>query len=76
MASGSRRRKGKLPELLELPEEEELMPQQQQQSQAPKARQIVMPFVEPPIPQPSKYMEFGLPKSKNSYPLKSWSSLL
>ncbi|KAL2621461.1 hypothetical protein R1flu_001666 [Riccia fluitans] len=59
MALGSRRREGKSPELSELPEEGELMPQQQQQSQAPKARQTVLPFVEPPIPRPSKYKEFG-----------------
>ncbi|KAL2630999.1 hypothetical protein R1flu_015685 [Riccia fluitans] len=76
MASGSRRREEKSPELLELLEEEELMPQQQQQPLAPKARQTILPFVEPPIHRPSKYKEFGLPKPKNKYPLKSWSSLL
>ncbi|KAL2619929.1 hypothetical protein R1flu_000134 [Riccia fluitans] len=65
MPSGSRRREGKSLELPELPEEGELMPQQQQQQpQAPKARQTVLPFIEPPIPRPSKYKEFGLPKSK------------
>ncbi|KAL2607948.1 hypothetical protein R1flu_026521 [Riccia fluitans] len=68
MASGSRRREGKL---LELPKEEELMPQQQQQqSRAPKARQAVMPFVEPPIPRPSRYKEFGLPKPKKQLSIK------
>ncbi|KAL2635713.1 hypothetical protein R1flu_007192 [Riccia fluitans] len=56
MASGSYRREGKSPELSELPEEGELMPQQQQQ---PGLHQIVLPFVEPPIPRPSKYKEFG-----------------
>ncbi|KAL2613676.1 hypothetical protein R1flu_025368 [Riccia fluitans] len=66
MASGSCRRKGKLPELPELPEEGEFMPQQQQQHRAPKARQNVLPFVEPPIPRPSKYKEFGLPKPKKA----------
>ncbi|KAL2642895.1 hypothetical protein R1flu_010482 [Riccia fluitans] len=75
MASGSRRREGKSPELPELPDEAELMPQQQQQPRAPKARQTVLPFVEPSIPRPSKYKEFGLPEPKNNYPLKSWSSL-
>ncbi|KAL2609583.1 hypothetical protein R1flu_028156 [Riccia fluitans] len=57
MASGSHRREGKSPELPELPEEGELMPQQQQPQAI--ARQTVLPFVEPPIPQPSKYKEFG-----------------
>ncbi|KAL2620078.1 hypothetical protein R1flu_000283 [Riccia fluitans] len=65
MASGSRRREGKSPEVPELPEEGELMPQQQQ-PRAPKARQIVLPFVERPIPQPSKYKEFGLPEPKKT----------
>ncbi|KAL2610969.1 hypothetical protein R1flu_022661 [Riccia fluitans] len=69
MASGSRRREGKSPELLELPKEGKLMPQQQQ-PQAPKARQIVLPFVEPPIPRPSKYKEFGLPESKKQLSIK------
>ncbi|KAL2653892.1 hypothetical protein R1flu_022020 [Riccia fluitans] len=64
MALGSRRREGKSPELPVLPEEGELMPQQQQQPRAPKARQTVLPFVEPPIPRPSKYKEFGLPEPK------------
>ncbi|KAL2642509.1 hypothetical protein R1flu_010096 [Riccia fluitans] len=65
MTSGSQRREGKSPELPELPEEGELMPQQQQQQlRAPKARQIVLPFVEPSIPRPSKYKEFGLPEPK------------
>ncbi|KAL2633327.1 hypothetical protein R1flu_004806 [Riccia fluitans] len=65
MASGSRRKEGKSPELPELPEKGELMPQQQQQPRAPKACQTVLPFVEPPIPRPFKYKEFGLPKPKN-----------
>ncbi|KAL2630459.1 hypothetical protein R1flu_015145 [Riccia fluitans] len=67
MASGSRRREEKSLELLE---EGELMPQQQQQPQAPKARQIVLPFVEPPIPRPSKYKEFGLPEPKKQLSIK------
>ncbi|KAL2631515.1 hypothetical protein R1flu_016201 [Riccia fluitans] len=71
MASRSRRREGKSPELSELPEEGELIAQQQQQSPAPKAHQTILPFVEPPIPQPSKYKEFGLLEPKNNYPLKS-----
>ncbi|KAL2630184.1 hypothetical protein R1flu_014870 [Riccia fluitans] len=70
MASGSRRREGKSPELSELPEEGEFMPQQQQQPRAPKARQTVLPFVEPPIPRPSKYKEFGLPESKKQLSIK------
>ncbi|KAL2653269.1 hypothetical protein R1flu_021397 [Riccia fluitans] len=70
MASGSCRREGKSPELPELPEEGELMPQQQQQHRAPKARQTVLPFVEPPIPRPSKYKEFGLPKPKKELSIK------
>ncbi|KAL2651698.1 hypothetical protein R1flu_019826 [Riccia fluitans] len=70
MASGSCRREGKSPELPELPEEGELMPQQQQQHRAPKARQIVLPFVEPPIPRPSKYKEFGLLESKKELSIK------
>ncbi|KAL2603269.1 hypothetical protein R1flu_017257 [Riccia fluitans] len=37
---------------------------QQQQPQAPNAWQTILLFVEPPIPRPSKYKEFGLPKSK------------
>ncbi|KAL2623934.1 hypothetical protein R1flu_008179 [Riccia fluitans] len=65
MASGSRRREGKSSEL---PEEGELMPQQQ--PRAPKARQTVLPFVEPPIPRPSKYKEFGLPESKKQLSIK------
>ncbi|KAL2652200.1 hypothetical protein R1flu_020328 [Riccia fluitans] len=40
------------------------MPQQQQQPRAPKACQTVLPFVEPSIPRPSKYKEFGLPAKK------------
>ncbi|KAL2613139.1 hypothetical protein R1flu_024831 [Riccia fluitans] len=76
MASGSCRREGKSPELLELPEEGELMPQQQQQHWAPKARQTIMPFVEPPIPQPSKYKEFGLPKSKKELSIKVMEQLI
>ncbi|KAL2622472.1 hypothetical protein R1flu_002677 [Riccia fluitans] len=70
MASGSQRREGKSPELSELPEEGELMPQQQQQPRAPKARQTVMPFVEPPIPRPSKYKEFGFPEPKKQLSIK------
>ncbi|KAL2607447.1 hypothetical protein R1flu_026020 [Riccia fluitans] len=70
MASGSHRKEGKSPELSELPEEGELMPQQQQQSRAPKAHQTVLPFVEPPIPRPSKYKEFGLPKPKKQLSIK------
>ncbi|KAL2613735.1 hypothetical protein R1flu_025427 [Riccia fluitans] len=67
MASGSCRREGKSPKLLELPEEGKLMPQQHQ---APKARQTVLPFVEPPIPRPSKYKEFGLPEPKKELSIK------
>ncbi|KAL2612034.1 hypothetical protein R1flu_023726 [Riccia fluitans] len=73
MASGSCRREGKSAELPELLEEGELMPQQQQQQQqhlAPKACQIVLPFVEPPIPRPSKYEEFGLPEPKKELSIK------
>ncbi|KAL2641675.1 hypothetical protein R1flu_009262 [Riccia fluitans] len=70
MALGSRRREGKLPKLPELLEERELMPQQQQQPRAPKARQTVLPFVEPPIPRPSKYKEFGLPEPKKQLSIK------
>ncbi|KAL2643727.1 hypothetical protein R1flu_011314 [Riccia fluitans] len=67
MALGSYRREGKSPELPELPEEGELMPQQQQQQhRAPKAHQIVLPFVESLIPRPSKYKEFGLPEPKRA----------
>ncbi|KAL2629511.1 hypothetical protein R1flu_014197 [Riccia fluitans] len=70
MASGSRKREGKSSELPELPEEGELMPQQQQQPQAPKARQTVLPFVQPPILRPSKYKEFGLQKPKKQLSIK------
>ncbi|KAL2645436.1 hypothetical protein R1flu_013023 [Riccia fluitans] len=71
MALGSCRREGKSPELPELPEEGELMPQQQQQQhRAPKARQTVLPFVESPIPRPSKYKEFGLPEPKKELSIK------
>ncbi|KAL2623871.1 hypothetical protein R1flu_008116 [Riccia fluitans] len=70
MPSGSGRREGKSPELPELPEEGELMPQQQQQPRAPKARQTILPFVEPPIPRPSKYKEFGLPEPKKQLSIK------
>ncbi|KAL2634492.1 hypothetical protein R1flu_005971 [Riccia fluitans] len=70
MASGSCRREGKSPELPELPKEGELMPQQQQQSRALKAYQTVLPFIEPPIPRPSKYKEFGLPESKKQLFIK------
>ncbi|KAL2613841.1 hypothetical protein R1flu_025533 [Riccia fluitans] len=69
MASGFCRR-GKSLELPELPEEEKLMPQQQQQQRAPKARQTILPFVEPPIPRPSKYKEFGLPEPKKELSIK------
>ncbi|KAL2632298.1 hypothetical protein R1flu_016984 [Riccia fluitans] len=69
MASGSRRREGKSPKLPELLEEGELMPQQQQPL-ATKARQTVLPFVEPPIPRPSKYKEFGLLESKKQLSIK------
>ncbi|KAL2611136.1 hypothetical protein R1flu_022828 [Riccia fluitans] len=70
MAAGSRRREGKSLELPELPEEGELMPQQQQQPRALKAHQIILPFVEPPIPRPSKYKEFGLPEPKKQLSTK------
>ncbi|KAL2609419.1 hypothetical protein R1flu_027992 [Riccia fluitans] len=70
MALGSRRREGKSPELPELPEEGELMSQQQQQSWAPKACQTILSFVEPPIPQPSKYKEFGLQEPKKQLSIK------
>ncbi|KAL2630974.1 hypothetical protein R1flu_015660 [Riccia fluitans] len=70
MASRSCRKEGKSPELLEFPEEGEFMPQQQQQSQAPKARQTGLPFVEPPIPRPSKYKKFRLPKPKKQLSIK------
>ncbi|KAL2608105.1 hypothetical protein R1flu_026678 [Riccia fluitans] len=46
------------------------MPQQQQQPRAPKARQTILPFVEPPIPRPSKYKEFGLPEPKKQLSIK------
>ncbi|KAL2649293.1 hypothetical protein R1flu_017421 [Riccia fluitans] len=69
MASRSCRREWKSPELPELLEEGELMPQQQQ-PWAPKARQIVLPFIEPPIPRPSKYKEFGLPTPKKEVSIK------
>ncbi|KAL2630610.1 hypothetical protein R1flu_015296 [Riccia fluitans] len=68
MASESRRREGKSSELPELPEEGELIPQQQ--PRAPKASQTVLPFVEPPFPRPSQYKEFGLPKSKKQLSIK------
>ncbi|KAL2622263.1 hypothetical protein R1flu_002468 [Riccia fluitans] len=48
----------------------ELMPQQQQQPRAPKARQTILSFVEPPIPRPSKYKEFGLPEPKKQLSIK------
>ncbi|KAL2612176.1 hypothetical protein R1flu_023868 [Riccia fluitans] len=70
MASGSRRKEGRSLELPKLSKEGELMPQQQQQSRAPKACQIVLPFVEPPIPRPSKYKEFGLPEPKKQLSIK------
>ncbi|KAL2630092.1 hypothetical protein R1flu_014778 [Riccia fluitans] len=37
---------------------------QQQQPRALNARQTVLPFVEPPIPRPSKYKEFWLPEPR------------
>ncbi|KAL2621984.1 hypothetical protein R1flu_002189 [Riccia fluitans] len=43
---------------------------QEQQLRAPNARQIILPFFEPPIPQPSKYKEFGLPESKKQLSIK------
>ncbi|KAL2643780.1 hypothetical protein R1flu_011367 [Riccia fluitans] len=43
---------------------------QQQQPRAPNARQTVLPFVEPPIPRPSKYKEFGLPEPKKELSIK------
>ncbi|KAL2641699.1 hypothetical protein R1flu_009286 [Riccia fluitans] len=43
---------------------------QQQQPQVPTAWQTVLLFVEPPIPQPSKYKEFGLPEPKNHLSIK------
>ncbi|KAL2624456.1 hypothetical protein R1flu_008701 [Riccia fluitans] len=46
------------------------MPQQQQQPRAPKAHQTVLPFVEPPIPRPSKYKKFGLPEPKKQLSIK------
>ncbi|KAL2633053.1 hypothetical protein R1flu_004532 [Riccia fluitans] len=42
----------------------------QQQLRAPNARQIVLPFVEPSIPRPSKYKEFGLPKPRKQLTIK------
>ncbi|KAL2644494.1 hypothetical protein R1flu_012081 [Riccia fluitans] len=33
---------------------------QQQQPGASNAQQTILPFVQPPIPRPSKYKEFGL----------------
>ncbi|KAL2644995.1 hypothetical protein R1flu_012582 [Riccia fluitans] len=74
MALGSCRSEEKSPEL---PEEGELMPQQQQ-PRAPKARQTVLPFVEPPIPRPSKYKEFGLlePKKQLSIKVMGWFTLI
>ncbi|KAL2614183.1 hypothetical protein R1flu_025875 [Riccia fluitans] len=43
---------------------------QQQQPRAPNARQTVLPFVEPPIPRPSKYKEFGLSESRKELSIK------
>ncbi|KAL2642080.1 hypothetical protein R1flu_009667 [Riccia fluitans] len=43
---------------------------QQQQSRAPNAMQTILPFVEPPIPRPSKYKELGLPESKKELSIK------
>ncbi|KAL2624429.1 hypothetical protein R1flu_008674 [Riccia fluitans] len=70
MTSGSCRREGKSPELPELPEEGEFMPQQQQKNRAPKARQTHLPFIEPPIPRLSKYKEFGLSEPKKKLSIK------
>ncbi|KAL2621170.1 hypothetical protein R1flu_001375 [Riccia fluitans] len=42
----------------------------QQQPRAPYAWQTILPFVEPPIPRPSKYKEFGLPKPKKELSIK------
>ncbi|KAL2607908.1 hypothetical protein R1flu_026481 [Riccia fluitans] len=42
----------------------------QQQSRAPNAQQIVLPFVEIPIPRSSKYMEFGLPEPRKELSIK------
>ncbi|KAL2612199.1 hypothetical protein R1flu_023891 [Riccia fluitans] len=69
MALGSRRREGKSMELPKLPEEGELMPQQQQ-PRVSKSPPTVVPFVEPPIPRPSKYKEFGLLESKKQLSIK------
>ncbi|KAL2633501.1 hypothetical protein R1flu_004980 [Riccia fluitans] len=43
---------------------------QQQQPRAPNARQIVLPFVEPPIPRPSKYKDFGLLEPRKQLSIK------
>ncbi|KAL2641232.1 hypothetical protein R1flu_008819 [Riccia fluitans] len=43
---------------------------QQQQPRAPNAWQTVLPFVEPPIPRPSKYKEFGLQEPKKQLSIK------
>ncbi|KAL2608892.1 hypothetical protein R1flu_027465 [Riccia fluitans] len=43
---------------------------QQQQPRAPNVRQTVLPFIEPTFPRPSKYKEFGLPKSKTQLSIK------
>ncbi|KAL2621040.1 hypothetical protein R1flu_001245 [Riccia fluitans] len=43
---------------------------QQQQPRAPNARKILLPFIEPPFPQPSKYKEFGLLESKKQLSIK------
>ncbi|KAL2609345.1 hypothetical protein R1flu_027918 [Riccia fluitans] len=43
---------------------------QQQQSRAPNVRQTVLSFVEPPIPRPSKYKEFGLPEPRKQLSIK------
>ncbi|KAL2612192.1 hypothetical protein R1flu_023884 [Riccia fluitans] len=43
---------------------------QQQQPRAPKARQTILPFVELPIPRPSKYKEFGLPEPNKQLSIK------
>ncbi|KAL2608059.1 hypothetical protein R1flu_026632 [Riccia fluitans] len=43
---------------------------QQQQTRAPNARQIFLPFVEPPIPRSSKYKKFGLPEPRKELSIK------
>ncbi|KAL2624096.1 hypothetical protein R1flu_008341 [Riccia fluitans] len=69
MASGSYRR-GEVAGASGAPGGGDLMPQQQQQHRAPKAHQTVLPFVDPLIPRPSKYKEFGLLESKKELSIK------